>query len=501
MIRLMVTQWGGAVLFASLLNLANAATDLTVGVDSGQSGSQVTLPINLSSDQSIVGLQIDVNFDSNQLDSLGVTAGSILSSNHLVESSILGAGTRRVLVYSEQNLPISNGEVLQISFGIAQSAAPGTVAVGLSGVLIADPDAAAVTADSLDDGSVVVQDLVATIQGRYLFYGGSAFASTGNNDAIASDKQALLPGAAATFANYSSYVRGINGVMVDISDLANASGIGADDFSFNVGNSNDPSSWIAATAPSISVDEGGGVNGSDRVTLVWADNVIQKQWLEVSVLATSDTGLGSNDVFYFGNAVGDSGNSAVNAQVDVSDEIGARNNPRNFLNPATIDFAHDHNRDKKVDVSDEVAARNNSTNFLTALKLIDLTGISGSAVVTASVRAALRTVSLGEGRAGEGSSNDESTRTLGQAWGVLVIERSSVSGELLIRTREGDASNMVLQVSEDLEQPNWRPLSRVDAVFGKTGEHREVWRVSPHSGRQFFRALATEAGDSQQAVK
>jgi len=40
------------------------------------------------------------------------------------------------------------------------------------------------------------------------------------------------------------------------------------------------------------------------VTLIWADNTIQKQWLEVTVLATVNTGLAAPDVFYFGNAMG-----------------------------------------------------------------------------------------------------------------------------------------------------------------------------------------------------
>ena len=45
-------------------------------------------------------------------------------------------------------------------------------------------------------------------------------ASATDDEAIASDKVALLPGETATFANYTSYARGINGIMVDIADLA-----------------------------------------------------------------------------------------------------------------------------------------------------------------------------------------------------------------------------------------------------------------------------------------
>ncbi|HRZ91467.1 MAG TPA: hypothetical protein P5022_01035, partial [Candidatus Paceibacterota bacterium] len=80
--------------------------------------------------------------------------------------------------------------------------------------------------------------------------------------------------------------------------------------------------------------------------------------------------LAADDVFYFGNAVGESGNSGDNAQVDVSDESGARLHPRNFMNPAPVDDWYDYSRDGRVDVSDENLARRHATNFLTALQLI-----------------------------------------------------------------------------------------------------------------------------------
>ena len=52
-----------------------------------------------------------------------------------------------------------------------------------------------------------------SVAGQDIFYAGSSFGT-----AIATDKTALLPGNTATFANYTSYVDGINGVMVDLAD-------------------------------------------------------------------------------------------------------------------------------------------------------------------------------------------------------------------------------------------------------------------------------------------
>jgi hypothetical protein len=223
---------------------------------------------------------------------------------------------------------------------------------------------------------VIVLDGDVAVCNRWVFYNNSAFdgenaAANANDDgAIAPDKTALLPGGAATFANYTSYSRGINGIMVDVVSLPGTPT--ASDFTFKVGNDSTPAGWAAAPAPtSITVREGAGLGGSDRITIIWADNAIQKQWLQVTVKATDATGLASDDVFYFGNAVGETGNSATDATVKPTDEIGARNNPHTLGgNPAGIDDAYDFNRDKKVGPTDEIIARNNGTNSSTALKLI-----------------------------------------------------------------------------------------------------------------------------------
>ncbi len=215
--------------------------------------------------------------------------------------------------------------------------------------------------------------------GRFLFYNNSAWdgnnsaANPGDDSAIASDKVPLFDASTATFANYSSYTRGINGVMVDLLNPVNGGGIGATDFIFRSGNDNNPSGWTNAPAPqSVTRRAGAGVSGSDRFTLIWADNLIQRQWLQVTVLANANTGLPSSEVFYFGNAIGDSGNSAAQAQVNVLDENGAHNNPKNVASPATISDLYDFNRDKRVNVLDENTAHNNATTVATALHLISL---------------------------------------------------------------------------------------------------------------------------------
>ena len=221
-------------------------------------------------------------------------------------------------------------------------------------------------------------EMTRTPLARKVFYNNSAFdgndATAGADDdaAVATDKSALLPGQTATFANYTSYSRGINGIMVDIANLPGTPT--AADFTFKVGNDNNPSGWAAAPAPTgITVRSGAGIDGSDRVTIIWADNAIAKQWLQVTAKATPATGLASPDVFYFGNAVGETGNSASDAMVKPTDEVGVRNNPHSLggsEGPASIDDVYDFDRDKKVGPTDEIIARTNATNSLTALRLI-----------------------------------------------------------------------------------------------------------------------------------
>ena len=149
----------------------------------------------------------------------------------------------------------------------------------------------------------------AVIAGRYVFYNNSAWDAGGDDDAaIATGKHPLLPGGTPWQANYTNYSRGINGVMVDIYGPI---GTPADsDFSFRVNEADSPDTWAPAPVPAISVRPGDGFSGSNRVTLVWADGAILNQWLEVTVIANANTGLAADDVFYFGNVVGDTNGDA-----------------------------------------------------------------------------------------------------------------------------------------------------------------------------------------------
>jgi hypothetical protein len=146
--------------------------------------------------------------------------------------------------------------------------------------------------------------------------------TSSDNGAIATDKSALLPGQTSTFANFTSFSSGINGIMIDIAGLASSPS--SSDFSFLMGNNSDVDTWVAAPAPiEFAVRSGEGVSGSDRLTIIWNNNAIVNQWLQVTVRTT--LGLATPDVFYFGNLVGDVTGDGQVTLIDSLAIIGALN--------------------------------------------------------------------------------------------------------------------------------------------------------------------------------
>ncbi|MCH8044616.1 MAG: tandem-95 repeat protein [Planctomycetes bacterium] len=235
----------------------------------------------------------------------------------------------------------------------------------------------------------------AEVVDRHLFYNDSVFdgrdvaAGEADDGAIAPDKTALRSGDKATFANYTSFVGGITGVMLDVARLLVPEALTAADFTFRNGRSNDPSNWQPTDAPaSVTVRAGAGVNGSDRISLTWPAGTIEGTWLEVTLKSNATTGLPADDVFYFGSAVGESGNKPTDALVNATDVIAVRNNPRGPLDQADLENRLDFNRDALVNATDLVLARDHTTGLFSALPLITPVATGGAPSPEAAAAAA-----------------------------------------------------------------------------------------------------------------
>ncbi len=195
---------------------------------------------------------------------------------------------------------------------------------------------------------------------RQIFYNRSTSSifgdGTGNPiNAIDTTRFALLPGQTTSFNNYTNYVRGLNGLVVDIS---NPTGTTTNsDFQFATWDGMASSGFTAMTSvPTLTVFSEGGVFGSQRLKLEFPDNVIRNTWLRVTILANSNTNLLVNDVFYFGNAVGDMNvgniNSPITVITDASDVMAVRRHLSIAADSVTVNNIFDVNKDGRVNAID-----------------------------------------------------------------------------------------------------------------------------------------------------
>jgi hypothetical protein len=175
----------------------------------------------------------------------------------------------------------------------------------------------------------------------------------------------------------TGYTRGINGVMLDVANLRAGAGVG--DFSFAAGG---PAAWAAAPTPAMSVRRGAGVNNADRVTFTWPDGAVANTWLRVTAAGSADTGLAAADVFYFGNLVGETGNTATSLAVTSLDVLKTRN--ALGVTAATVASPYDFNRDGRVNSLDLLTARRNQGHALALLTAPAAAGPTPSAAPSSS---------------------------------------------------------------------------------------------------------------------
>lgn len=206
-------------------------------------------------------------------------------------------------------------------------------------------------------------NLSALVRYRFVFYnnsfwdGNNVLANAADDMAIDSNKVALETLNEASFINYTSYPKGLNGVIMDFSKLAKPSSITAADFDFRIGNSEVIDS-VAPAPVELAVRELS--NGLHRVTVIFPDGEILNQWLKITVLANANTGLEAADVFYFGNAVGSAGSFRTTARVRVKDVEAVSNQ---IGSASTVNSSYDIDRSGTVDIEDALISFNSITGI------------------------------------------------------------------------------------------------------------------------------------------
>jgi hypothetical protein len=160
---------------------------------------------------------------------------------------------------------------------------------------------------------------------------------------------------------------GINCVVVELSDAPGNYSVNASDFKFATGNSNDTTTWtpltVTPTVFTISVQ-----GDTTYVEIRWPDNTIVNKWLQITALADANTGLSANQSVYFGNLIGEMGNSTTLMQVTAVDLVIDQ-----LQMSGSVGYwnQYDVNHDGRVSAADLVLIQNNSFQ---SINLITPTG-------------------------------------------------------------------------------------------------------------------------------
>jgi large repetitive protein len=291
----------------------------------------------------------------------------------------------------------------------------------------------------------VIVDFSPRIAGRRMFYnnsvrdGSDPAAGVSDDGAIAADKIALLPGGASSSANCSNYSRGINGIMVDVAGHPGGPVIG--DFSFRVSDPVASGEWIDGPIPTLTVRAGEGVGGSDRVTLIWADGAIVNQWVEVTVKSDANgggLGLAADDVFYFGNSVGDCDGDGAVDEADYGAFVGE-------LGRSGDGLVSDFDGDRRVGLGDFVIMRERFGSAVAAPSFpvaAPETPLAASAPVVSAVTSEFELGGAsgvpGASEALGSSVSSEGLRSLTDYWFTEVTSPDSPVANLLVESPAAD---------------------------------------------------------------
>ena len=311
---------------------------------------------------------------------------------------------------------------------------------------------------------------IATVANRGVFYNGATGVSASTS--LATDKTALLPTQSSTYANYTNYIRGLNGIAIDIANLptstTNAEML--ESLQFTSWDGISAAGFVplsSAAVPSVAISSGG-VGGASQVRITFPDNTVQNTWLKIEVAANDKTALATKDVFYFGNVIADFnvGNTTTRLRVNAVDTGAVRSNQSILPNSVGVTNIYDVNRDGRVNALDTSLVRSNQQiiGLVAPLTAPAGRGPSGLRGLNASSKTSiLPSVALSMGDkdtaptelpVGQPESlNSQTTPSLPP---MTIAEKKSNSSDLLLSTESPSERSVKLESLDDYFSNLWK---------------------------------------------
>jgi len=167
-------KFPGLLAWLSLLSClcGRAEPNLFLGSVSGYPGLTATVPLFFKESSNtpprVVALQADVAFNPALLSSGAAVPGPALGKR-VLDSNEPRAGVRRILIYSLNNVPLTNGMIARIPFDVAPGLHVSTAGLLLTNVIMAT--AAALPAPSTGvNGAVIINPVFVRDDGDVSFF-------------------------------------------------------------------------------------------------------------------------------------------------------------------------------------------------------------------------------------------------------------------------------------------------------------------------------------------
>lgn len=130
----------GMCLFFCVAGAATAMPTMSVGTTAGAPGATNLVPVSVTIDTNVVSFQFDMVYATNYLTPGTPIGGSALADQQLA-SAVVTPGIFRVLGFSSDNMPITNGVLAYVPFAIASNAPDHDEMLTLSNMLLVNAQA------------------------------------------------------------------------------------------------------------------------------------------------------------------------------------------------------------------------------------------------------------------------------------------------------------------------------------------------------------------------